>query len=120
VDRDRLLEQEDEEHDRDSRRRRIRQVRRICQFVPINRKSIRITFGVNVFRNGANICKEIHESCTERISAERFSWNLLVTPAQKLVELLINDAHLRGADPCPLPLLVAKTGRNHLNEEITP
>jgi hypothetical protein len=26
----------------------------------------------------------------------------------------------QGADPLPLPLLVAKTGRNHLNEDITP
>ncbi len=27
---------------------------------------------------------------------------------------------LQGADPLPLPLRVAKTGRNHLNEEFTP
>jgi hypothetical protein len=27
--------------------------------------------------NGAKICKEIHEFCTERKSAKRFSWNPL-------------------------------------------
>jgi hypothetical protein len=30
------------------------------------------------------------------------------------------DCYPRGADPLPLPLRVAKAGRNHLNEEITP
>ncbi len=29
------------------------------------------------------------------------------------------DLHSQGADPLPLPLRVAKAGRNHLNEEIS-
>ncbi len=122
VDRDRPLEQEGEEHDRDSRRRRIRQVRRICQFVPISRKNILMKLEMAL-----TYVKKIHGSCTEKKSANAQRKNprnvvFMESPSHSSTEVgIINKwcTH-RRCRPAPLPLHVTKKGRNRLNEEFTP
>jgi hypothetical protein len=51
-----------------------------------------------------------------------FSFYFCFTRPRKSPQISQKDKGGRshGADPLPLPLRVAKTGRNHLNEEFTP
>jgi hypothetical protein len=51
----------------------------ICQFVPINRKSVRKTYEVY---HGAKICKKIYEIAQRENQRNSNSVNLLVAPAQ--------------------------------------
>ncbi len=48
-----------------------------------------------------------------------FEFRYSAFPATSWPRVVLSTAH-RARIPSPLPLRVAKTGRNHLNEEFTP
>jgi hypothetical protein len=60
----------------------------ICQFFLISRKGIRTTYEViycKARNDGARICKENPRVFREKNPRKSISWNLLVTPAKRLV-----------------------------------
>ncbi len=75
-----------------------------CHFVPKSRKSIRPVLHTKLFvvRNGAKICKVnprvLHR---EEKSAKKYSWNLLVTTAQKSVAFIYLRLYCWKSAPPP-------------------